>query len=846
MERTKEDIKKLSILEVANSLGMELRKSGRKEYYWTLHDSLKINPEKNFYNWYSKGTYGDVISLVQEIKQVSYKEAYQYLKYLNVKEIDIEKLKMQNQQQQRKKFFYALGKYKTEFTEARKYLKEQRSLSDETIDFFLSKNLLDQVTRTIDNYSEPVIVFKYLNEKKEIVGGSLQGIKQNKEKYEKKGYLKQIMYGSKTVEGFNIEIGKANKLIIFEAPIDLMSYYELKKDQLKDVKLVAMDGLKQEVIERHYAQIVLEKPKEFTRENTQGLFKILANETKFFQEKENVENLLKVAVDNDEAGRKFIERLKEEKIKFKTDLPPLGKAEKTDWNDILKIKKKEKKKMTEEIKQEEFQNMLLDKFKMLEEEITDLKKENKELKKEVINLKTKAMPKKEAKEEVEEEKTTLENTQKELEKTNLTEKEKPLNSKDYWVVEFNEGSKNIPSYKGKILNKHLIDEIKELDKQIHLHNETVGKDKYGKITDEYEGYSKFFFDHVENGKVTEHLRIDIGDGEKVNEKQFQNLYEQVEKAKEKQNQEQKEIKEEKRTWKNRQEYIKEQKEKGTWKNRQEYIKEQKEKFIKEYEEGLKMINSPENLKKMLDMKNHLNSFATGEGKKRRYSTNNILSLLGQAKERGIKLIGILTMKDWNKLGRMVKTGEKAFYISQPITEKKLDEQGNIIKNAQGKPEKIVKGYKRYKVFTLTQTKGKELLYEVKAKELDYVNIFKSVKEIVKEKGIDIKFSENLDMLLGKQQQIPGITEGVFIPQNNLIIIQKGLTLPKTIKTLFHETTHALNHSKNKSKFGDEIYKKQEIEAESVAYLLSKHYGIDSQEYSFNYLNLSRLKSREVQ
>ena len=659
MERTKEDIKKLSILEVANSLGMELRKSGRKEYYWTVHDSLKINPEKNFYNWYSKGIYGDVISLVQEIKKVSYKEAYQYLKYLNVKEIDIKKTKKEKEQEQEKKFYYALGKYKTEFTEARKYLKEQRSLSDETIDFFLSKNLLDQVTRTIDNYSEPVIVFKYLNEKKEIVGGSLQGIKENKEKYHKKGYLKQIMYGSKTVEGFNIEIGKANKLIIFEAPIDLMSYYELKKDQLKDVKLVAMDGLKQEVIERHYAQLVLKKPKEFTRENTQGLFKILANETKFFQEKENVENLLTIAVDNDEAGRKFVERLKKEKIKFKTDLPPQGKAEKTDWNDILKTKKKGEKKMTEEQK-------------------------------------------------------------------------------------------------------------------------------------------------------------------------------------------------EKRTWKNRQEYIKEQKAKGTWKNRQEYAKEQKENFMKEYEEGLKMINSPENFKKFLDVQNHINSFVTGEGKKRKYSTNNILSLLNQAEKRNMKIIGILTMRDWNELGRTVKKGEKAFQISCPIIEKKLDEKGEVVKNSQGKPVEVLKGFKKYNVFTLSQTTGKDLLYEVKeAKEIDYVNIYKSVKEIVKEKGIDIKFSENLNMVVGTPKGEVGITDGVFLPKNNLIMLQKGLTLPKAIKTLFHETVHALNHAENKCKFGDKLYIQQEVEAESVAYLLSKHYGIDSKEHSFNYIegylndkeNLVELKER---
>lgn len=659
MERTKEDIKRLSILEVAKSLGMELRKSGRKEYYWTLHDSLKINPEKNFYNWYSKGIYGDVISLVQEIKQVSYKEAYQYLKYLNVKEIDIEKIKKQKEKEQEKKFYYALGKYKTEFTEARKYLKEQRSLSDETIDFFLSKNLLEQVKRTVDNYSEPVIVFKYLNGKKEMVGGSLQGIKENKEKYDKKGYLKQIMYGSKTVEGFNVEIGEPNKLIIFEAPIDLMSYYELKKDKLKDVKLVAMDGLKQEVIERHYAQIVLEKPKEFTKENTQGLFKILVNETIFFEEGKNREDLLTLAVDNDEAGRKFVERLKKEKIKFKTDLPPQGKAEKTDWNDILKHKKKEMKKMTEEQK-------------------------------------------------------------------------------------------------------------------------------------------------------------------------------------------------EKRTWKNRQEYIKEQKAKGTWKNPQEYIKEQKENFMKEYKEGLKMINFPENFKKFLDVQNNINSFVTGEGEKRKYSTNNILSLLNQAEKRNMKIIGILTMRDWNELGRTVKKGEKAFQISCPIIKKKLDEKGEVVKNSQGKPIEILKGFKKYNVFTLSQTTGKDLLYEVKeAKEIDYVNIYKSVKEIVKEKGIDIKFSENLNMVVGTPKGEVGITDGVFLPKNNLIMLQKGLTLPKAIKTLFHETVHALNHAENKCKFGDELYTKQELEAESVAYLLSKHYGIDSKEYSFNYIesylnekeNLVELKER---
>ena len=44
--------------------------------------------------------------------------------------------------------------------------------------------------------------------------------------------------------GLTLDIGQPKRLVFAEAPIDLMSYYEAHKESLKDVRLVAMDGLK--------------------------------------------------------------------------------------------------------------------------------------------------------------------------------------------------------------------------------------------------------------------------------------------------------------------------------------------------------------------------------------------------------------------------------------------------------------------------------------------------------------------------------------------------------------------------------------------------------------------------
>lgn len=58
---------------------------------------------------------------------------------------------------------------------------------------------------------------------------------------------------------------------------------------------------------------------------------------------------------------------------------------------------------------------------------------------------------------------------------------------------------------------------------------------------------------------------------------------------------------------------------------------------------------------------------------------------------------------------------------------------------------------------------------------------------------------------------------------------------QTIKTMLHEITHSILHDNNVPIFGSSEYARQEIEAESVAYMIANSLGIETQEYSFGYL-----------
>ncbi|WP_017768571.1 PBECR4 domain-containing protein [Streptococcus agalactiae] len=318
------------ILDVANELHMELVRSGR-DYRWKEHDSMVISPDKNMWNWFSRHQGGDVIALVQTMKEINFNQAIDYLNDGTFKEFAAAERVQES-------FNYYLKPYEQPFEEARNYLKERRGLSDETIDFFLEKGVIAQANAKVNGSIEPVIVFKSFDFSGEIVGATLQGIEENWEKWPERGYAKNIVRNSDGITGMHVDIGHPNRLIFAESAIDLMSYYELNKDNLQDVRLISMDGLKEGVIGRHLAQLqsdVSGRPLRWSHDElAEGLQTAIDNN--FFVDGKH-EDWITLAVDNDEAGQNFVSSLRDKGALVTEALPDLQPGqEKMDWNDALK------------------------------------------------------------------------------------------------------------------------------------------------------------------------------------------------------------------------------------------------------------------------------------------------------------------------------------------------------------------------------------------------------------------------------------------------------------------------------------------------------------------------------
>ena len=335
MPLTKEAAKNLSILSVAEQLGMELKRTGNYSYTWTEHDSFVIDVRKNDFHWNSRSEFGDVIQLVQTIRGVSYKEAMHFLETGEFREVDLVA-----QTAVKEPFNYSLERYEhSDFNASRSYLRTQRGLSDDTINFFLSQGSMAEATRKKGDYFEPVIVFKYKDNTGFLAGASLQGVVENRVHYPERGRLKQIMKNSDGQLGFSVDIGKPKRLVFAEAPIDLMSYYEFHKDNLQDVRLVAMDGVKEGIISRRFMELYAEMNGKAYQvdQNTGKALETVVNTTDYFKDGQH-QDMITLAVDNDAAGQNFITRLQEKGIPVQIAIPPILQAdqEKEDWNDFLK------------------------------------------------------------------------------------------------------------------------------------------------------------------------------------------------------------------------------------------------------------------------------------------------------------------------------------------------------------------------------------------------------------------------------------------------------------------------------------------------------------------------------
>lgn len=148
------------------------------------------------------------------------------------------------------------------------------------------------------------------------------------------------MKGSNGHIGISFDIGKPKRLIFCESIIDMMSYYQLHQKQLSDVCLVSMEGLKLSVIAYQTLRLVAEEQGKLAFLDTlkpsrlSNYLQAIQETTTFFQTHSNV---ITMAVDNDEAGREFCQKLSDKGLPISKDFPPSqGLETKSDWNDIVK------------------------------------------------------------------------------------------------------------------------------------------------------------------------------------------------------------------------------------------------------------------------------------------------------------------------------------------------------------------------------------------------------------------------------------------------------------------------------------------------------------------------------
>lgn len=244
-------------------------------------------------------------------------------------------------------------------------------------------------------------------------------------------------------------------------------------------------------------------------------------------------------------------------------------------------------------------------------------------------------------------------------------------------------------------------------------------------------------------------------------------------------------------------------------------------IMQQLEDGIKATLDGEKYKDFLKVQSSFHS----------YSYNNTMLIFIQ-KPQASRVAGY---KSWQKLGRQVLKGEKGITILAPspykiesLVNKKDPKTGEVmIDSASGKPvqEKVVKkglSFQPVKVFDVSQTEGKELPSLCSELAGDSMNAEKIIGAIKSISAVPVT-----------EQPITNGAKGFYSRSENLIALKQGMSLDQTAKTLVHEYAHSLLHNTEAAALMDSATK--EVQAESVAFIVSNHFGLDTSQYSFEYL-----------
>ena len=222
-----------------------------------------------------------------------------------------------------------------------------------------------------------------------------------------------------------------------------------------------------------------------------------------------------------------------------------------------------------------------------------------------------------------------------------------------------------------------------------------------------------------------------------------------------------------------------------------------------------------------------------------YSFNNTLLIAMQKPDASI----VAGFQSWkNNFKRNVVKGEKGIKILAPSPFKIKQEMEKIdpatqkpVIGADGKPVKeekeiTIPAFKVVSVFDVSQTEGKELPDIAVDMLTGDVERFKDVfAALEKTSPVPIGF-----------EKIEGNSHGYYHLEEKRIAIDEGMSELQTIKTAIHEIAHAKLHDIDpnapKEEQADRPDRRtREVQAESVAYAVCQHYGLDTSDYSFGYV-----------
>lgn len=215
-----------------------------------------------------------------------------------------------------------------------------------------------------------------------------------------------------------------------------------------------------------------------------------------------------------------------------------------------------------------------------------------------------------------------------------------------------------------------------------------------------------------------------------------------------------------------------------------------------------------------------------------YSFNNSLLIFMQKPDA----THVAGFNAWKKnFNRHVNKGQKGIQVLAPATYKRRVEMQKIdvetqkpVLDASGKPvtemvEVNQPYFKPVYVFDVSQTSGEplpEIAPELKANVENFDAFYKSL--------------EAVSPFPIEKENITGGAKGYCDPVNKRIAIKEGLSEAHTIKTGIHEIAHAVLHSDLENRDNKDS-RTREVEAESIAFIVSDHFGIDTSDYSFGYL-----------